>query len=438
MDSNNSQVVSKKVRIAVDIGSTIVKVARIGGGDELISQEFYPRDFEGGIAKQVESLLREFDECDIHPEILVCSSANGGLRVGVVCLTKHFSGAILRDQVLLAGANPVFVCDLDEGGAQLLPVDILVVGGGIDCADAAPLEKRLKQFTPENYRFGSLVYAGNKYLAPIFTKRFPEATVVPNPLADGLSSRVGSVFETLRRAYLDDLVYKEGLSELKSQLSAGIRPTPEVVNRGFQRAVLNCSSIPVTGACVLLDIGGATTDLHYTVEVIRGESEEKPSAGSSIARYVFTDLGIMASRDSLLLQMRTHPRLYEFLDAVLDEDVRETYRLVREAEYRHSPELLSYGCVFLALDRFAQGRGPGLPTADLGKVAQIILTGGAAQDLAEQVVRRIANLLLLNGGSNPLILIDRRYQVWVDGISWSHEGSLRSVDGTVSRTCFTT
>ena len=53
--------------------------------------------------------------------------------------------------------------------------------------------------------------------------------------------------------------------------------------------------------------------------------------------------------------------------------------------------MLSYACLFLALDRFAKGRGPGLPTADLGRVAQIILTGGAAQSLDETVVQRIVS-----------------------------------------------
>ena len=424
MDVNKQRTALSGTRIAVDIGSTMVKIARIGEGDCLIAQDFYPRDFEVGIARQVESLLDEFDERHDQDHVLICSSANGGLRVGIVCLTKHFSGAALQNQVLLAGANPIFVRDLDEAGGNLSPVDILLVGGGIDCKDAAPLEERLKLFKPEDYRFGSLVYAGNKYLATMFLELFPKATVIPNPLAEALSSRASSVFEAVRRAYLDDLVYKEGVSELRSHLSVGIRPTPEVVNRGFQRAVLNWSSIEVVGACILLDIGGATTDLHYTVEIIRDDSEAKPSAGSSVARYVFADLGIVASRDSLLLQMRSHPRLYEFLGTVLDHDVREAYQLLREAEYCPSPELLSYGCLFLALDRFAQGRGPGLPVADLGQVAQIILTGGAAQGLAEDIVARVVKLLLPDGGNKPVVLIDRLYQVWIDGITWSTNTSV--------------
>lgn len=411
-------------RLAVDIGSTVVKVARVGSRDEILSQEFHPRDFEVGIARQVEALLDGFAATTDRDDVLVCSSANGGLRVGIVCLTKHFSGAVLRDQVLLAGANPIFVRNIDEEGGHQSRVDILLVGGGIDCEDAGPLEERLRRFRPDQYRFGSLVYAGNRHLAGAFLDRHPGSTAIPNPLAAGLAGRTNSVFEAVRRAYLDDLVYKEGVSELRGTLSRGIRPTPEVVSCGFQRAIRDASGMLVIAPCVLVDIGGATTDLHYTVEIVRDDSEARPSASLSVGRYVFTDLGIVASRDSLLLQLRSHPRLYDFLATVLDTDVRDAYRLLREGEYEPSPQLLSYGCLFLALDRFSQGRGPGLPTADLGKLAQIILTGGASQALAEDRVLRVTKLLLSGRSSNPAILIDRRYEVWVHGITWPmHERS---------------
>jgi hypothetical protein len=410
-------------RVAVDIGSTVVKVARIAEDGMLAAQSFHPRDFNAGIARQVEALLDEVSSPGEHDDVLVCSSANGGLRVGIVSLTSHFSGAAVRNQVLVAGANPVYLRGFDEPPGDAPYVDMLLVTGGIDCEDAGPLAQRLERFRPEQYRFGTLVYAGNNFLADAFVRRFPKANVIPNPLAVSLSGKDGSVFETVRRAYLDDLVYKEGVSELRSNLARGIRATPEVVNRGFHRAMLNGSSIRVAGACVLLDIGGATTDLHYTVEMVRDESPEKPFAGLSVGRYVFTDLGIAASRESLLLQMRVHPRLYELLETVLPEDPREAYRLLREGEYAPSPELLSCGCLFLALDRFAQGRGPGLPVADLGRLAQIILTGGAAQALSERRVEQIVKLVLPKGGHRVDVLIDRRYQIWVDGITWSGEMS---------------
>jgi len=412
---------TSSVRCAVDIGSTIVKVARVDERGELQRQDFFQRDFALGIARQVESLLAGLGINAGDEEIAVCSSANGGLRVGIVCLTKHFSGAALRNQVLLAGANPVYVREFEEPGGDLRRVDILLVGGGIDCADADPVARRLEAFDPGQYNYGTLFFAANSYLAASFRSRFPAAVVIENPLGESLSSRVSSVFETVRRAYLDDLIYKEGVSELRGNLARGIRPTPEVVSRGFLRAVMHKSSFTIVGACLALDVGGATTDLHYTVELVREDSEVKPASGVSVARFVFTDLGIVASRDTLIMQLRGHAQLYEFLAAVLDHDVREIYRLLREGEYDPSAELLSYACLFLALDRFAKGRGPGLPIGNLGALSQIILTGGAVQNLDEAVVLRLTALLMPDGCSSPLIQVDRRYQIWVGGITWDEE-----------------
>jgi len=405
--------------VVVDIGSTQVKIARLDRNGAIESQALHPRDFDAGIARQVESLLERGGISIDSDAIVVCSSANGGLRVGIVCLSPHFSGAALRNQVLLAGANPLFVHTLDEQPGSLEPVDILLVGGGIDDPEAAPLERRLRAFAPHRYRYGSLAYAGNAHVAPLFLELFPEATVIANPLADALSGRALSVFEAVRRAYLDDLVYKEGVSELRGSLAQGIRPTPEIVSQGFQRALANESSIVVSGACIVLDIGGATTDLHYTVEIVRNDSEQKPPAGVSVGRFVFTDLGIVASRDSLVQQLRHHPRLYDFLGRALGSAGSASYQAAREGEWEPTPAVLSCGCVFLALDRFAHGRGPGLPTADLGRIAQVILTGGAAQTLDEAAVVRIFELYRSPANAAPEVLVDRRYQLWVDGITWS-------------------
>lgn len=413
--------VAPLARVALDIGSTVVKIARVGGDGQLQSQQFFPRDFEAGIARQLGSLLAQLG---IDPElepILACSSANGGLRVGIVCLSQHFSGAALRNQVLLAGANPVFVHDLDEAMGDARRVDILLVGGGIDNDDAAPAALRLQSFDPSRYGHAALVYAGNRHLAAAFMQRFPQAVVIANPLGETLSDRVGSVFECVRRAYLDDLVLKEGVSELPPSIARHIRPTPEVASRGFLRSVMNQSSFAIVGACIALDIGGATTDLHYTVEVVADDSPERPSSGVSVARYVFTDLGIVASRDTLLMQLRSHPQLYEFLCAVHGASVRELYAALREGDHEPSAELLSYACLFLALDRFSTGRGPGLPVAQLDRVAQIILTGGAAQVLDEAVVGRITALRLAPTTPAPLVQIDRRYEIWVAGITWTED-----------------
>jgi hypothetical protein len=350
--------------------------------------------------------------------VLVCSSANGGLRIGIVSLTEHYSGAALRNQVLSSGANPIFVDCLEPHVQRFDSVDALVVGGGIDCPDAGPMRARLDRFSASEYRYGALIYAGNKYLADDFQSRFPNAVVVGNPLEDGLRATNNCVFEALRRAYLDDLVYKEGVSELGRKLANGIRPTPEIVNRGFQRALFHQSELTISGPAVLIDIGGATTDLHYTAEIVKEDSSDQPLPGASVARYVFTDLGIVFSRDSTLQRLCNHPRLIEFLRQTNTTDIHDVYARLREGDFEPTAELMSYACLFLALDRFVDGDGPGLPSADIRKVSQFILTGGASQNLSEKTVASLISLFFAGRGNEPTVVIDRQYRTWIDGISW--------------------
>lgn len=408
-------------RIALDIGSTVVKLAWLDDGGGLAEQRFYPRDFQAGIRRQVMALLAEHGINPDEQPVLACSSANGGLRVGIVCLSPLFSGAALRNQVLLAGANPEYVHAFDEARGDLRRVDLLLVGGGIDCEDAGPMAQRLAGFDIGRYPHGALVYAGNRHLAEAFHERHPQALVIANPQGDSLSNRVGSVFECVRRAYLADLVFKEGVSELPPSIAHRIRPTPEVASRGFLRAVLGQTGLPVVGNCLALDVGGATTDLHYTVELVAEDSAARPASGVSVARYVFADLGIVASRDTLLQQLRSHPQLYEFLVACHGNDVRGLYAGLREGEAEPTPALLAHACLFLALDRFARGHGPGLPTGQLDAVAQVLLTGGAGQLMEPPVVARLLALLQRPGTPAPRVQVDSRYEIWVAGITATEE-----------------
>ncbi len=408
--------VSAGGKLAVDIGSTVIKVAELSPDGGVSTQHFFPRDHALSISEQLTQLLGKPSSSTDAYTVSICSSANGGLRVGIICLTSRYSGTVLRNQSLLAGANPVFVCTYAELKRDLPPVDVLLVGGGIDCSDPGPIERLMADFKPEDFRFGSLIFVGNRHLSNLMRSLAPSATVVSNPMASTLTGASDSVFELLRNAYLEDIVHKEGVSDLKPLFRCSVRPTPEVVNLGFQRIVSNRSRVPVSGAAILIDIGGATTDLHYTTEIISDESVNRPPFAASVGRYVFTDLGIVASRDSTMVRLRTHFRCYELLTLVVDEKVDDVYRQLREGEWTAPPAILAYACLFLALERFARGDGPGLPSARLEKVSMFLLTGGAAQMLSEKRIAQVVGLLSRNTVPPAAIGIDRDYRIWIDGI----------------------
>lgn len=415
MPSAKTPPTNGNVLYTVDIGSTVVKFAQVDENGRILDQQFHDRDFDTEIADQLESLLGPYAACLNKENLVICSSANGGLRVGLVCLSDSFSGSIFRNQVMLGGANPAFLDGTKSENYGTSYVDVLLVGGGVDCRDSGPMQTLVNDFSAAKYSYGSLVYAGNRYLAEDFVRKYPEAKVIDNPMADGLTTVSDSVFVALRDAYLDDLVYKRGVSEVAERFDGVICPTPEVVNKGYYRAITEGLYPQMTGASILIDIGGATTDLHYTVEVVRTDSMHRPAAGTSISRYVFTDLGIFSSRDSTVTQLRRNPRTFEFLESVLDEDVSGVYRLLREGEYDVPSDMLASACVFLSLDRISSGSGPGLPSVDLAKLDKLVLTGGAAQLLDEERAAAIASLFLPAPVDARFVMIDRQYEIWVQG-----------------------
>jgi hypothetical protein len=173
----------------------------------------------------------------------------------------------------------------------------------------------------------------------------------------------------------------------------------------------------VGSPCVLLDIGGATTDINYTVEIVRPESENRPQPGTSIARYVFTDLGVEASRDTTLLQLRGHGRGFDFLSRVLDGDVHDTYKHMREGDFEPAKEIVAGACLFLALDRFFRGTEPGLPTVDPERIIQIMVTGGGGLVMTDATIARIVESFFPGNRLQPAIFVDRAYRIWTEGIT---------------------
>ena len=408
-----------QTNVIVDIGSTVIKVAEVLADRTIRQQYFIERESSQSIYCQLENILAERCLLGHGQRVLICSSANGGLRVGIVCLTSYYSGTVLRNQALLAGANPVFVYPYEDLRVDTRYVDVLLVGGGIDCKEPGPIDDLLPNLRVDDFRFGSLVFAGNRYLSDRILKLAPEAKIVENPMSSTLSGERSSVFEILRNAYLDDIVHKEDIFELRTKFGCNIRPTPEVVNRGFQMIVSNRSATAVSGAAILIDIGGATTDLHYTTEIVPNDSMNRPPFGASVGRYVFADLGIVASQDSTMTRLRAHPRCYELLCNVLDRDVDENYRRLREGDWGATSQIMAYACLFLALDRFASGDGPGLPRANLNKVSRFLFTGGAVQALSEATIAGIIGLISNGPVTASAVRIDRQYRVWVDGMTAS-------------------
>ncbi|MCH8062146.1 MAG: glutamate mutase L [Chloroflexi bacterium] len=401
--------------IAIDIGSTIIKVVLLGGDLAISDYRFHDRDYSVQVSTQVSKLLEEYAAQYPEASYRICSSANGGLRIGIVCLTERFSGKIARNLALAAGGNVVYLTTVDSAGTDLEPVDALVVVGGVDCAEVDNMKSRIEQFNPDDYRFRTLIYAGNSSLADDFLSRNPQAHVVGNPMGEGLDVANEELHHKIRDLYLDDLVDKEGVSKLQSYSDTPIRPTPSVVNTAFEGMSKNGWKLRFPSPSIVVDIGGATTDVHFGVEVLAEGDAGRTGSYLDSNRHVFTDLGVFTSRDSTLSRLADHDRLYDFYRTMNGQDASRAYAEFREGVF--DDDLPFYACFFLAFDSLASVDDASSPSLNMSKISSVIITGGASKRVDAQRLSELTRLFLDGKqATGTPVHLDAGYSLWVEGM----------------------
>ncbi|MCH9009590.1 MAG: glutamate mutase L [Chloroflexi bacterium] len=401
--------------IVIDIGSTIIKVVLLDGDHSISDYRFHDRDYSVHVSTQVSRLLEEYAAQYPEARYRICSSANGGLRIGIVCLTERFSGRIARNLALAAGGNVVYLTTVDSPGADLDPVDALVVVGGVDCAEVDHMKSRIELFNSDDYLFRTLIYAGNSSLASDFIDRYPQAHVVGNPMGENLDVANEELHHKIRDLYLDDLVDKEGVSKLQSYSDTPIRPTPSVVNTAFEGMSKNGWKLRFPSPSIVVDIGGATTDVHFGVEVLAEGDAGRTGSYLDSNRHVFTDLGVFTSRDSTLSRLADHDRLYDFFRTMNDKDASRAYAEFREGVF--DDDLPFYACFFLAFDSLASVDDTSSPSLNISKISSVIITGGASKRVDAQRLSELTRLFL--GGKQAVgipVHLDAGYSLWVEGM----------------------
>jgi len=398
----------------VDVGSTMIKavLARDGVAE---TNFFRQRSQDPPLAQQVQAFL---DECSgSTTRLRLCSSANGGLRVGLLCLTKRFSGASAMHMLEVVGANIRYLYELREfdSVSQAPPVDVLVIVGGAEGFSQRHIEAQVRRLDLGRFPHDRLLYAGHVGIAEVVRQRWPHAVRIANPLGAKLDTSGVDLAEHARLHYLDDIASKRDLLPLLERAAQPIEPTPAIVSRAFQRLVGRW----VTPA-LLLDVGGATTDLHYTKELVDEERiAGNLSAYGLVNRHVYTGYGVYESETSLLRALASHPRCADFIEAYDGRNWRHLYAGVQEGQAIDAG-LNFYACIFLALaDTLATDEAKRLPDASppllLERLATVAVTGGAAKVVQPDILRRVVASVV--GTSLTMqFLIDRAYRWWIMGL----------------------
>jgi hypothetical protein len=290
---------------------------------------------------------------------------------------------------------------------------VLVVTGGVDGGDHRHLRRAVAAVDLADFPHATLIWAGAADAVDV-AERLKPGHLASNVLDGNIRPRGEGLIAAIRGIYLTDLADHKGLRALAGCTEAPVWPTPAVVSLAAQRMARERLGPAPATPFVVVDIGGATTDIHYCAELRRGNGAH-PAPDESVTRHVFTDLGVSSSGRSLLARISSAPYLHELAEAVAPARARALYQQIREEDPAAlAPPAAFLACLFASLRELAHDGSPdGL---ELAKAASILVTGGAWGDAPRPLIRRVIDAAHRTPGSRWRLLVDRSYLVWAHGL----------------------
>ncbi len=387
-------------KLFIDIGSTYFKVAHEGE----IAQYF--RDFNRNIFDDLSSkcadLLKQYEAEDIH----ICSSANGGLSTLIIGLTNSFSLKYAINIAFNSGINiidTVLYPKIEQEPVPTEMIDVVIVVGGIDSVENVFDEKLLQYLEKVNYQ--NIVYVGTQKSVPFLQENIENLVVLENVISDKLKIREEALKSYLTDLYQADIMGKEDIKQLYGITANQIFSTPYIVNRSLSS--IN-ERLDVADPFIVVDIGGATTDIHYSRDLVN----DNILTESGYDRLVFKKLGVFKSRESLVHTAKNNEFVFELL-----EHLNVTENILEEHSEK-ATRILMQLAIFLVLYKVSKHHASYIEL-NLEILNSIVLTGGITKVLTQEEVDDIILFFykkILHFHHAPKILLDHNYEIWTYGI----------------------
>ncbi len=401
--------------VVVEIGSTttLINVWNLSPL-EIIGQGVHPTTVEDvtiGLNGAIDDFKKKYKVNEfLYKEMFATSSAAGGLRMTVHGLVYDMTVKAAKEAALGAGANIHFVTAGNLGKFDLHKIkeinpNIILLAGGVDYGERATALSNAEEL--KNLALDvPIIYAGNIENTEEIKFIFEGNVVcVDNvyPKIDDLN--VEPTRKVIHEVFEDNIIHAKGMEHIHDLVTSHIVPTPGAV---MESAKLLAERI---GDLVVIDVGGATTDIHSVTSLIK-ENMLNPEPDSK--RTVEGDLGVYVNKDNLI--ELTDLSKFEGLGDLLanytpipktELEYELVYELtktaVKESLERHAGEYKEF-YTGTGVKRFIDGK-------DLTEVEYIVLTGGALTNLdgkkiVEEVLKNDSKKLL---PLNAKILVDTKY-----------------------------
>ena len=380
-----------------------------------------------GLQGAVDDLCRRQGWSDIqYDAMLATSSAAGGLRMTVHGLVYDMTVRAAREAALGAGANLHQVTagimqeeDLED--LQDLNPNLILIAGGTDYGERRTALENAKLIRELNLNV-PVIYAGNVQNQARIQKLFADAPaelyVVENvyPRLDDLN------IEPARRVIHDvfekHIIHAPGMERVRTMVNGSIIPTPG--------AVMECAKLlyEQVGDLVVLDVGGATTDIHSVTEGSEEIASIQLSPEPMAKRTVEGDLGVFVNARSMAKQIGMYNLEKEigqdptpiFENYKPIPDTPEQFKLTEALAWHAASDALERHCGRFRHTYGSNGRQTFADGKDLTNVKYLVATGGALTRLPgrKAIMERLCHLndggkLLFPKAQNLKLLEDKNY-----------------------------
>ncbi|HEY8394195.1 MAG TPA: methylaspartate mutase accessory protein GlmL [Thermaerobacter sp.] len=305
-----------RAALLIDFGSTYTKVSAVDLDEPRLlaraqAPTTYATDLALGLRAALENLRKACGgSLPAFAYRLACSSAGGGLRMVAVGLVPELTAEAARRAALGAGARVLatYSGTLDEQAVADLAArspDVVLLAGGTDGGNRRALVDFARALAGTPLR-AAVVVAGNRDAAPeaaaILRRAGKDVRVVENVLPRLDTLNVEPARAAIREVFLERIAIARGWERVQAEVDGILMPTPAAVLRGAELLAGGAGDEPGLGELVVVDIGGATTDVHSVAAglpadgrtVLRGLPPPRSQ------RTVEGDLGLRHGAPSLL------------------------------------------------------------------------------------------------------------------------------------------
>ena len=428
----------------VDFGSTFTKLTITEAGTgRLLAAAQAPTTVETDVMEGYrEALDRALGQAPGRLTIvrrLAASSAGGGLRVAAIGLVPDYTAQAARQAALNAGARTELTLSgrFDARAIAALEEaqpEIVLFSGGTDGGQHEQVLENAEALSQARIESRIVVACNRDVSAAVAGMVAPRdrVTTVANVLPAIGRLDIEPARAAIHDEFIRHVIRGKGLSRAEEFHEAVIMPTPEAVLRAT-RLLAQGGDGATPADVVVIDLGGATTDVHAAVA-----SKPAPvgirTAGLPalpLRRTVEGDLGMRWSApgaleaDGAWLEFECHAAATSH-DALLNACARrrrEPDYLPDDQDEERIDRALATACVTHALQRhcgtlrtvYVPGQGADFEQrgADLRDVPLVIGTGGVLGRQAEgEAVLRVALERQAKGSLTPrapAIALDRSY-----------------------------